>query len=324
MSLRSELEAALGRISTPAKETRDLLVILGEWLGGTNAGNIGPHDTWYVDPTATGLPRDGKTWSRAFITMAAAIAACSDGDWILLAGSITESVSANDYTAGPNNITIMGASDAIRRPSWIGDGAAPIVTLNCPGWVFKNIRFVVPAGYAGLYLRMQDAGGGAFQTRIEHCNFTGGAATKAAIELYGAPFGCIIKDCWFDYFATAGGTAIGCSSTSQASPFRCIIVGNKFTECKNVIDLLGANGCMFLDNIIPGQGAVVATVKHLYLDPGVGQSADNVIAKNVLGGDYSTDSDSYSPGTGDMWVGNYAEDIIACPSGITLGVPTPG
>lgn len=324
MSLRSELEAALGRISTPAKETRDLLVILGEWLGGTNAGNFGPHDTWYVDPTATGLPRDGKTWSRAFILMQSAIDACSSGDWIILSGSITENVAANDYTAGPNNITVMGDSNCIRRPSWTGEGGAPIVTLNCPGWVFRNIRFVVPVGYAGLHLRMTEAGGGAFQTRIEHCNFTGPAATKAAIDLYGAPFGCIIKDCWFDWFPTAGATAIGCTYTTLASPYRCMIIGNKFTECLNVIDFRGANSCHFLDNVIPGKGHEVATEKHLYLNPDVGQSQDNVIARNVLGGDYSTDADSYSPGDGDMWVGNYAEDIIACPNGITLGVPTPG
>ena len=324
MSLRAELTAAMGRISTPAKETRDLMVILGEWLGSTNAGNFGPHDTWYVDPTATGLPRDGKTWSRAFITVQAAIDACSDGDWIMLSGSITENVSANDYTAGPNNITIMGDSNCIRRPSWTGAGSAPIVTLNCPGWIFKNIRFVVPVGYAGLYLRMEAGAGGAYQTTIEDCNFTGPAATKAAVELYGAPFGCIVKNCWFDNFPTAGATAIGCSSTSLAAPYRCMFIENRFTECKNVFDMYGSNSCMYLRNIIPGLGTVVATVKRLYINPTVPQSNDNVVFGNLLGGDYSTDADSYVAGVGDCWVGNHAEDIAACPTGMTLGVPTAG
>lgn len=321
MSLRSELEAALGRISTPAKETRDLLVILGEWIGSTNAGNIGPHKTWYVDPDATGLPVDGKTWSRAFTTMEAALDACSDGDWVLLAGNLTESVAVTSYADGPHFITIKGASDSIRRPTWEGDGTAPILALRGHGWVIRDIRFVVPAGHAGLYLEMS-AAGGAYQTKVENCYFFGLAATKAGIELWGAPNTCIIKDCWFDMFIT--GTGIVCLSTGHAAPYRCMFIKNRFTDCQNQINLWGANSCMFLENILPGQGHSVATIRHLYLESSLGHSNDNVVSKNVLGGDYSTDNDSYLPGANDCWVGNYAEDIAACPSGITLGVPTPG
>jgi len=74
MSLATELRSALGRISTPAKEIRDMLVILGAYNKQYSAANEKYENTWYVDGRVS-ASGDGSSWDEAFKTFAEAIAA---------------------------------------------------------------------------------------------------------------------------------------------------------------------------------------------------------------------------------------------------------
>lgn len=319
MSLRSELNAALGRISTPAKEVRDLMVILGEHLEGSVAGNIGPHDTWYVDPAATGTPVDGKTWSRAFTTMTAGLAACSDGDTVMLAGALTEDVTTmDDYATGPSDITIRGAHSGPRRPLWLGAGAAPIIQLNNDGWTFDNIRFNLHNSYAGILLRMDEQAGGAYATTIKNCEFQGSGATKNAIDIGMGPRTKILN-CYFHEIGGTAGTAIGQTGGVPWAVPTIRVEGCWFVECIRQIYVDGVNDSLFFNNYFQARGHQYNTEYHLHMhDPGT--SGYNIITGNYFGGTYSI-AGGYRFEANDSCIGNRTDDIAACPSGITLGLP---
>ncbi len=268
------------------------------------------HKVVYVNPQEGLDTYDGLSPSKAKITMTAAVAACDEGDTILLTGNLTENLALTDHTAGPDNLSIIGADPGIRVPTWSSDGDVHTIELDLPGWRFENIRFTMPATQNSIQLTMEAAGGG-FQCIVKNCLFSGGDGN--AINLYGAPFMLKVIGCHFDYI---GGTALRNMGGGLAAPFRCVIERNLFTECVNQIFYGGANSCSFLYNIFQGTGHVKATVNHLHLD----NANDNIVFGNCFGGTYSI-AGGYQGGTDDNWVGNYTQDIAACPSGVTLSLP---
>lgn len=277
----------------------------------------------YIDADNGHDSRSGLSPEKAKITMAEAIAACSNGDTIMLTGRLTENI----VTVGtPTNITIMGADNTIRDPLWAHDGeTAVLADVNAPGWTFRNIRFDFSDGFSGLKFSWDNDTKMGYQPKVIDCSFQSSAGTKAAIEFWGAPFLAQVLHCRFAEIGGVGGCGIGnfAGGTPIASPNRCTIAYNEFVECTNQIDLHSANNCMFLHNYLQGSGYEKTTIKHLYIDT---TGERNVMFGNFFGGDYSIDTNSYKSADGgnDSWVGNIAEDVVACPSGMTLARPSAG
>ena len=290
--------------------------------GNVGVGILGPHDTWFVDPAISS--GDGRTWTTAFDTMTEAIAACSSGDTSMLTGLLTEDVTTlNDYATGPADITIKGVGANPRRPLWMGANAAPIVKLNCEGFHFENIRFNLGAGYEGLYLRQESGSGGAYMTTVKNCLFQGTTATKAGIQLYGAPHTCFIENNYFNDILGTGGTGIECDDTSTHVPGGMTIAHNRFHNCSNYIDMASCGSTEFLhNNFMAITGGVTQVVRYLYFR-NVSATYKNVMFGNIFGGDYSI-AGGYQFNTNDSWQGNWAIDTAegeVDAIGHVLGIP---
>ncbi len=281
------------------------------------------HKVVHVDPQNGDNDFNGLSPVKAKVTMTAAIAACSVGDTILLTGVLTEDVSANDYTTGPADITILGVSTNGRRPLWMGAGTAPNITLNNEGWTFENIRFNLATSYDGIYLRQESGAGGAYFTTVRNCWFQGTTATKAGIQLYGAPHTCVIEYNYFNDILGTGGTGIECDDTSTHVPGGMTIAHNRFHNCSNYIDMENCGSTEFLhNNFMAITGGATQVVRYLYFR-NVSGTLKNVMFGNMFGGDYSI-AGGYQFNTNDFWAGNWAFDTAEGEVdviGHVLGIP---
>ncbi len=280
-------------------------VLYKQWQGRLPQIGAPAETTWYIDSAATG-DADGTSWTNAFVNFSSAIDACSDYDRIYFRGGISETISYDDYTVGPNRISIIGVDTPIASPRWYSVGnAAPMITLNCYGWTFENIRFVGPAAYPALYLRMEAAAGGAYNTTVKNCWFYG-VSRDSGIEFYGAPYMCNIIGCWFDGYNAGQETAIYNTDTSFAAMRICRFIDNHFVGNTNHVVLNQINDSIFTGNIFQGDGLTVTTDKKLYFTNG---GSTNVIYNNFLGGTDWSITGGYKGGTGDCWLGNTTGEV---------------
>jgi len=284
---------------------------------------VGPNNVWHVNSAIS--DGDGKSWNSAFDTMTEAIDACSDGDTVLLAGELTEHIDYSSYAAGPDRISILGVGIGLLDPTWLqvllGTSTSDMIDLQCHGWTFDNIRFRGPKGYDIFKLDMPTSAGGAMGTTIKNCWFRRPNVDSGAsygINVLG-PYDCRIIN---NNFMIAGtGAAIGVDGQGFSFPNGTTVAYNRFYECGNQIDVPYINS-FILYNTFQGTGHENTTTKHLDLSGG----HDNTVFGNSFGGDYSTASGSYVAGSGDNWIGNWAEDVaetteVDASTGMTKAIP---
>ena len=289
-------------------------ITFAQGISGNNSGA----NSWYVDSTvsATG---DGKTWAKAYLTIAEAVAAASAGDYIYLKGTFTEAVII--AIAG---LTFIGAGPTPNDNIWMESAANDdLATVSVSGCRFYNIRFRIPTtGGRGIVLS------GADYTVIQGCIFQGRGGSHHAVTEDGSSDNCKIIDCKFMYnnTATDGAAIFGHTYTADVVGSGWLIKDNIFTSNLRHI-VMRARQSLFIGNGFQekcldasGETALTATYK---LDLSGTLSKWNVVTKNTMLGDYSI-TGGYEAGTEDNWFGNTADDTgetEVSTDGVTTAVP---
>lgn len=238
--------------------------------------------TWFVDPSLGSDAYTGQRSSKAFDTIAAAIAAGSAGDTIILAPG-THSVDVSTAMLVPlANMTFKGA-----RPSYGGkptsiitadaDDGAGLFTIDVGGVCFEDIEFLLVAGGTT-------------------------ALTLLSVSQTTAVSGLVCKNCWFNLNSVdaAGVYAIAVNDATNATTGMVLkncrfLGGDATTNTTNYIDV-GVGGipdaliedCVFVLQSIDGDAVGIN-----FNDPGAGSiSYAHVIRNNdfigaIDGGDDS-------------------------------------
>jgi hypothetical protein len=259
-------------------------------------GNI-----WYADSTVT-TSGSGKTWERATLTIAEAVALASAGDTILISGSFTEAV-----TVSLAGLRIIGVGTGPNMATWTAAADAVCLTLSAVNCLVSNIKFRPPARSSGSPAAVKLSGAG--YTTIKGCRFQGKATSYYAIY---SPVcdsdNVTIEDCEFIYMNTATygaailGVEAGGLSYNSWKIKNCI-----FNSCVTAININGRicviTGCTIMEYGIASTGAGGA-VLALGIDLSGTSSYGNAVWGNQLGGTYN--ATLYKVGaTGDQWGGNF-------------------
>jgi hypothetical protein len=116
--------------------------------------------TYYVDAVSGVDTRLGKSWRKAFLTMAKAFSVITSGDTIVFSGKIKEQL---ETPAGVFDVAVVGTGNRPRHAdthptatsgkaaaTWTTPdsptAATPLVRVQQQGWLFDNILFAGPTG----------------------------------------------------------------------------------------------------------------------------------------------------------------------------------
>lgn len=195
---------------------------------------LAPGTIWYVNTVSGSDANDGRSWSAAFATMAAAFAVIASRDIIYMVGKVREQLIA---PLGVYGVQIIGADTRPRHDlaaSWMAPLApvadTALVEIIEQGWVFKNILFVsTTTAPAVLMTRAEDAvHPDPSHAIFDNCRFFG----VDGIEDIGGCFGVQVLNCQF-YGLT--GTAIKQNGVSIDTPTAWVIDGCQFIGCASGI-----------------------------------------------------------------------------------------
>lgn len=313
-NLHRRLEVAL---ADPA--ARDELI--GE-LGGY------PYAThWYVNAeTGDDTANDGRAADTPFATMSKAFTSLSAGDVVHLRGPIYENLTAPTGTPG---VTILGDGSGLRHgstsntsegyaPAWrtaSGVTDEPLLKMNAQGWTIAGILFAPPSAETGIELHSDGTASPEETmtgTRILGCRF---AAGKYAITDDGGSGFIEIDNCRFETQTTC---SIECLNTSNAIPLawkitNCIFGAGSASHIRS-----SASKWVIKDNVF---ATVASTAIYVDLQYNSAQGSNNVIARNVFGGTYTTAD--YLFDSTDVALGNWVAVVSTeAPNGFTVAIPT--
>ena len=270
---------------------------------------------WYADSAKSGL--GGGSWGDAFATVAAAVAAASAGDTIMIKGSFIEAVT---IAVAKTGLKIIGAGTGPNQARWTAATDAVALTINAENVWIENIRFSPPA-YAANRATSAITLGGANWTVIRKCRFQGKTGSQAAIY---SPVcdsdNVTIEECDFYYMNTATyGAGIVGVETGGLSYSGWKIKNCNFSSCAIGININGRccviTGCNIAEGGVNPAGAL-ATLLALGIDLSGTSSGGNIVTRNMLGGTYS--STLYKVGaSADEWAGNF--NVIT--GGVTAANP---
>lgn len=290
-----------------------------------------PAAHYYVDTVNGSASNNGLSWTTAFSTMAAALAAVSTGGTIHFRGDVREELTGSNLVF---DVTIIGhgslhhadvpdtgyhPGSCIWRPPASPTATTPLLKLRARGWKFINIMFDCPVDSAAIYME-RNALSGTSEYDPSHatfinCRFVDG---KYGIQDVGGCYNVTLKNCEFKACTTA---AIANTSTAVANPLNwkiidCLFPANvsSFGNATHIDSPLNASfikNCEF--------GTVTSTA--LYVDLTGGNV--NFVTGNKFGGSY--DTSDYVAGTDDNWSGNITADISSnsavADNGLTIAVP---
>ena len=288
-----------------------------------------PAQPYYVDPVnGDDDANDGKSWSKAFATMGAALDVVETLGEIHFVGDIREELVASNLVFDVSiighgslhhpDLPSVGANPgaACWRPPVSPTAVTPLLEVRGRGWKFINFMVDCPVDAAGFKL-VRNALSGAAEYDASHASFLGvrGIAGQNFIDDAGGCYNVEIDGCQLAAFTAA---AIKNSSTAVANPLNWKIRNNLFpsnvSDFGNVSHIISPLNCAVIEN--NKFGTVRSTDKYVDLTGGNG----NIVTDNVFGGVY--DTDDYVGGTGDIWLHNrVAVKATTAPDGLTLVAP---
>lgn len=255
-------------------------------IGGYDVGQARPGKSWFVDALGGLDSNDGKSWDRAFLTMAAAFAQVESGDTIYFTGKVREQLTTPVQVF---DVTIIGAGNRPRHadaePTPIGGSSGatwttpasgstddPLLTVLQQGWRIENFVMAGHATDACVYLS-RDAGAGDAERDASHFEAVNirFASGQDGIEGVGMPYNVGIYGCTFHDLT---GHCIKQSGVAVAAPYRWQIVGNRFAGCANWIGAITAHQFEIRDNVV-----VEITTPGIDTSGGAGH---NVIVDNMF------------------------------------------
>lgn len=286
--------------------------IIGGMSFPVTAGKV-----YYVKAGSGSDSNSGRSWAKAFATVAQAMTKVADYDVVMVRGAVSGANRGRiveSVTPGATNtaryVTIIGCGPEERAVGWkAGAATTPCLTLNYKGWNLRNFYFEAPTGAAAIKAN-RTASVDASDFVIEDCEFYTGAA---GIDLVGAPHAWKIKRCKFRSItgAIAGYTwvnsgAIICNTTPQAVPVSGEITNCRFTNNVRHIVVPMTDG-VIAHNMFQTQGFDITASKNIDLrrvNGATDNTARNQVYQNLLGGTFSEAGFYWAAGTGDEWFDN--------------------
>ena len=279
-------------------------------------------DLIFVDSVNGNDGNDGYDKRRPKATLTAAVAAAESGDTIIARGSFSEAV-----VVSTTNLRIVGAGSGPKECQWTSGADTISLTISANYVEVRNIYFKPPAYSAGTpaAIKLSNAN----WARIIGCRFQGQTASHNAIHSPVCNSDNVhILDCEFHYMNTATyGAAILGVEAGGLSYSAWVIERCTFKSCVTAININGRvcviKDCVVSEYGINAAGSVAAVcTTGIHLDGT--SSGGNTVVGCQLSGDYST-AGLYKPGaSGDVWVGNFAEDTAeteVADNGITVANP---
>ena len=290
---------------------------------------VSPSQSYFVD-TVNGVDtNDGKSWSKAFKTMGAALAVVATLGKIFFVGDVREELTGSNLVF---DVQIIGMGSfhhpdlpsaayhpgaACWRPPASPTATTPLLKVRGRGWKFINFMVDAPVDAAAFQLE-RNALSGESEYDASHASFINvrGIAGEHFIEDIGGCYNVTVDGCQLQAFTAA---AIMNSSTAVANPLNWKIINNIFpsdtSDFGNVTHIdAPLNSAIIKGNLF---GKVRSTAKYIDLTGG----NNNIVTENVLCGEY--DDSNYVAGTGDEWMQNTcAVTATVAPDGRSIAVPT--
>jgi hypothetical protein len=260
---------------------------------------------WYVDSVNGVAGNSGKTWQAPFLTIAAAVAAASAGDTIMLFGSFSEAV-----TCAKASIKFIGAGAGPKEAIWTAPTVAASFGLSpTANYITVENIYFKPVIYTSSGVPSAIRLSGSNWLTVQNCRFQGQTGSYTAIYSPVADSDNVrILDCEFLYMNTAtNGCAIlgveaGGLSYSGWRIENCIFASN--LQHINVNLRAGTiRGCTFTEYGVAPSGAITQLCTKS-IDLSGTSSGGNVVTGCILGGAY-TDTLYTEGASGDVWRGNF-------------------
>jgi hypothetical protein len=285
--------------------------------------------TYYVNASALSPgsnSHSGKSWTKAFLTMAKAFSVVASGDTIVFVGKVKEQL---ETPALISDVTVIGGGTRPRHADSHPPGtdvsastwttptsptaATPLVRVNQPGWRFENILFAGPTDASILSASIElyrDAGADPVEKNASHTEIVGCRFASGYVHIHdtGGCYGCLVKDNRFvshTLWAILGVGNIGVGQSNWE------IVNNDFDSnavaTANHVKIAGF-ACRIKDNSFDDGGLPDTTV---VLNTNNGGGANNRVYDNhfqTVTGSFNT-PDVVGCAT-DFWNPNYSFDTL--------------
>lgn len=293
--------------------------------------------TYYVDANTGVNTRSGKSWRKAFLTMAKAFSVVASGDTICFTGKIREQlitpVNIFDVTVigignRPHHADSTPTGGQYAQATWTtpasGATTAALVKVLQQGWKFENILFAGPSDHACIWL-FRDAGAGDLERDASHavvrnCRFASGQDGIWVTEV----FDILIEDNLFGNGASGftGFAVLGVAGSGVANPLMGVVRRNQFLGNTNHFKCTCSYWRIY-ENTFDDGGTPNTTVVLNTKDPGAG-GGNNFIYNNVF---QTATANFNTPDvvgqTTDVWAMNISIDSTAAGVGANQewGVP---
>jgi hypothetical protein len=284
-------------------------------------------DIRYVDTVNGSNNNSGKSWSRAKLTMAAALAAVDDHGVVGVVGDIREQITAPLGLQGVRIVGMAGGrtrhDDGVRWREATVAGNAALITIREQGWEFHNILFVPQNAYAAIRAHRAESASYPDSSHfiVRGCKFIGpngiAGAQGKGIEDWGGNHHYLVEECEFNdlEFAIVGPAG----SPGIAAPLRDIIRRNIFAQNKHDICMDMSKGIV-QENIFRtafNGSTHPNTINLAYLSDvsGANLVLDNHVADSNT--DLADNTKGFVPSTGDTWrnwAAGTVDPVVAVPS----------
>jgi len=277
--------------------------------------------TYYVDAVNGVNTRLGKSWRKAFLTMARAFEVVESGDTIVFGGKIREQLVT---PVGVFDVAVVGTGNRPRHadPSPVGGdrsaatwttpltpvAATPLVAVLQQGWKFENILFAGPTDVHALNasIELRRTAEGAAETDASHMSVVGCrfASGYKHINDTGGCYGVLLQGNRFVSAANFAVLGVGNIGVGQSA---WEITHNRFDENVNGV-LIAGFACDINYNSFSDGGTPNTTV---VLNTNNGGGANNRVSYNnfqTTTGNFNT-PDVVGTAT-DYWNPNYSFDTL--------------
>jgi len=277
--------------------------------------------TYYVDAVNGVNTRLGKSWRKAFLTMARAFEVVESGDTIVFSGRIREQLTT---PVGVFDVAVVGTGNRPRHADtspaggsdssaqWaaplVPTAATPLVAVIQQGWKFENILFTGPTDVHALNasIELRRTAEGAAETDASHmsvigCRFASG---YKHINDTGGCYGVLLQGNRFVSAANFAVLGVGNIGVGQSA---WEITHNRFDENVNGVMIAGF-ACDINYNSFSDGGTPNTTV---VLNTNNGGGANNRVSYNnfqTTTGNFNTPDVVGT--TTDYWNPNYSFDTL--------------
>lgn len=274
----------------------------------------------YVD-TNIAASGDGKSWGRAFKTMAEAFAVVESGGVISFVGNVQEHLIS---PVGAQNVTIIGGTTRPRHAdthpgggelsggTWKSAGTnSPLLTLRNSGWRFVNILWAAHASNYAVELQRNAIETAEGEFDASHAEFYGNrfASGGGALNDTGGTFNVVVQGNVFGALTTC---ILGVGNIGVGQ-LQWHIRDNHFNNFTNGVKIAG-HECVITGNFFTDGGTPNTT---FVLNTSNGGGRDNFVVENWFQG---TTANFNSPdvvgNATDVWFNHALDTQAAGVSGV--------